>query len=249
MSTGAITRSPWVVGGGSAATANDPRLGKGYDAAVGFALAARLGYAKDRVRWIGLGFADSVRGGSKTFDVSINQATITDERRRQVDMTSPYWVERQAVVTLTHRPLAQTRSLQELSKVPLAVVADTAAERLGGLRLAPVASLDLARGAVSDGRAEGLVTDYNTGLRLDQDETQLVGGRMVALLPAQPDATGFGLVLQKDSPLTACVEDALDDLRRDGTLRALETRWLINELRLNALNEPKDREIRGDGLS
>jgi polar amino acid transport system substrate-binding protein len=36
----------------------------------------------------------------------------------------------------------------------------------------------------------------------------------------------FGLVLDKDSPLTGCVKDAVDELRQDGTLAVLEKTWL-----------------------
>ena len=36
----------------------------------------------------------------------------------------------------------------------------------------------------------------------------------------------FGLVLDKDSPLTSCVSQAVDALRQDGTLKALTDQWL-----------------------
>jgi polar amino acid transport system substrate-binding protein len=36
----------------------------------------------------------------------------------------------------------------------------------------------------------------------------------------------FGLVLDKNSPLTACVSTAVDALRADGTLGRLQDKWL-----------------------
>ena len=36
----------------------------------------------------------------------------------------------------------------------------------------------------------------------------------------------FGIVLDKGSPLTPCVTQAVDQLRSDGTLTALEKQWL-----------------------
>ena len=36
----------------------------------------------------------------------------------------------------------------------------------------------------------------------------------------------FGLVLDKGSPLTDCVSQAVDELRQDGTLAVLEKTWL-----------------------
>ena len=38
----------------------------------------------------------------------------------------------------------------------------------------------------------------------------------------------FGLVLDKGSTLTACVSQAVDALRTDGTLKQLEQQWLTN---------------------
>ena len=56
---------------------------------------------------------------------------------------------------------------------------------------------------------------------------QLSNGKIVGQLPAgggTPEQ--FGLVLDKDSPLTDCVSQAVDALRADGTLAQLATQWL-----------------------
>ena len=39
-------------------------------------------------------------------------------------------------------------------------------------------------------------------------------------------AAQFGVVLQKDSPLTTCVNTAIDALKADGTLDALLLEWI-----------------------
>ena len=36
----------------------------------------------------------------------------------------------------------------------------------------------------------------------------------------------LGLLFQKDNPLVSCVNAAVDDLKRDGTLASLEKKWL-----------------------
>jgi polar amino acid transport system substrate-binding protein len=38
----------------------------------------------------------------------------------------------------------------------------------------------------------------------------------------------FGLVLEKNSPLTACVSAAVDSLYADGTLDALAAEWITD---------------------
>ena len=56
---------------------------------------------------------------------------------------------------------------------------------------------------------------------------QLDNGKVIGQLEASSgDAEQLGLLLAKDSELTTCVTAAVDALRDDGTLAALETEWL-----------------------
>ena len=59
-----------------------------------------------------------------------------------------------------------------------------------------------------------------------RDSYYIDGGFMVGELPAAGVPDQWGLLLQKDSPLTARVSNAVDTLRADGTLDALEKEWL-----------------------
>ena len=36
----------------------------------------------------------------------------------------------------------------------------------------------------------------------------------------------FGIVLQKDSPMTACVNEAIDAMKADGTWQSIFEQWL-----------------------
>lgn len=237
LSTGVVTRAPWVVGGDLAAkTSGDPNDGKGYDAAVGFALAERLGFAKDAVTWAGVPFAEVLKPGEKTFDVNVNQVTITPERQAAVDFSTPYYVMRQAVVSLTGRPAAEAKSLADLRSVTFAVVECSDAQRVlteqVQLDTPPAAypELDKVRGAVSSNTQNALVVDFQTAMELDRDDTRLVDGDLVGQLPrGKESGPAFGLVLEKDSPLTTCVDAALEAMRQDGTLDRLEQQWLMDE--------------------
>jgi polar amino acid transport system substrate-binding protein len=72
------------------------------------------------------------------------------------------------------------------------------------------------------------VVDLPTAFYITSAE--LEGATIVGQLPlggAEPEQ--FGAVLDKDSPLTACVSEAVERLRADGTLAALEAQWLASE--------------------
>ncbi len=85
-----------------------------------------------------------------------------------------------------------------------------------------------AAAALQSGQIDGLVIDlptafYMTGAQLDD-------GVVVGQLPGTSDAKEqLGLLLAKDSPLTACVTGAVDALRADGTLDELATTWLAGK--------------------
>jgi polar amino acid transport system substrate-binding protein len=235
LSTGAITHAPWVVGTAAKGRSSDPRGGKGYDAAVGYSLAEHLGYDAKHVAWIGLDFGTSIKAGTKTFDVSINQATITDERRKDVDLSTPYWVVRDAVVTIKGRPLADVTTLEQMVDFPLATVTVDHRKAPDGVKLVQFATYDDLRRSVVAGTQQGLITSYNAATRIDRDQREIANAKMVAVLPVVKGAETYGMVLQKGSPLTSCVDDALAAMRKDGTLGQLEQRWLIQEPGLHDL--------------
>ena len=84
---------PWVVD-------NDPTTGKGFESAVAYAVADQLGFDKDHVEWTVASFDQIIAPGAKDFDFAINQVSISDERKANLDFSSPYYTTTQAVVTL-----------------------------------------------------------------------------------------------------------------------------------------------------
>jgi polar amino acid transport system substrate-binding protein len=86
-------------------------------------------------------------------------------------------------------------------------------------------SNDDAKLALESGQVDAIVVDvptafYITGVELD-------GGVIVGSLPDVDGQTDeWGVLLAKDSPLTAKVTAAVDALREDGTLDALVAKWL-----------------------
>ena len=78
--------------------------------------------------------------------------------------------------------------------------------------------------ALSNGEIDALVADLPTAFSV---ANELRDGLMVGQLPtAAGDVEQFGIVLDKGSALTRCVSSAVDALRDDGTLAALQDKWL-----------------------
>ena len=74
IGTGAPAYSPWVE--------NDaPESGEGFEAAVAYAVAEQMGFAKENVTWVRTTFDEAIQPGAKNFDFNLQQYSITDERK------------------------------------------------------------------------------------------------------------------------------------------------------------------------
>src|SRR3954453_3005804 len=54
-----------------------PENGKGFESAVAYAIAGRLGFANDEVKWVTEPFNSSYAPGPKSFDFDVNEISIT----------------------------------------------------------------------------------------------------------------------------------------------------------------------------
>ncbi|MFB7635310.1 ABC transporter substrate-binding protein [Streptomyces sp. NPDC056149] len=212
---------------------DDPANGKGYESAVAYAVARELGYGKGAVRWRKVPFNSAFAPGAKAFDFDINQVSISASRRQAVAFSSGYYDVRQAVVALKGSKVAGAKSVADLKDVrwgaqvgttSLDVVNDT----IRPSRPAAVFQKnDLAKSALKNGQVDAILVDLPTAFSITSAELKdaVVVGQFAQRGPAEEQ---FGLVLDKESPLTGCVTAAVDALRRKGTLAALEKRWLAD---------------------
>jgi polar amino acid transport system substrate-binding protein len=215
---------PWFVD-------DDPTNGKGFESAIAYALAEELGYAKADVVWTRVPFNAAIQPGKKTYDMDLNEFSITEERKQAVDFSAPYYDVDQAVITLKSSKAAAVKTLAELKAVKIGAQVGTtsfdAAQRLQPDEdVAVYNTNDDAKAALQNGQIDALVVDLPTGLFMAAAD--LDGGKLVGQLPVTGTPEQFGMVLDKGSPLTACVSQAVDALRADGTLLRLQQQWLTD---------------------
>lgn len=211
---------PWFVD-------DDPANGKGFESAVAYAVAGKLGYAAQDVKWVRVPFNAAIAPGPKTFDANLNEFSITDERKQAVDFSSPYFNVTQAVVAVKSSPAAQVKTLDGLKGLKLGAqvgtTSYTAAQAIDP-GVAVFNNNDDAKAALTNGQIDALVLDLPTAFEVQSELTDgVIAGQ---LPPGQEKAEQFGIVLDKGSPLTACVSKAVDDLGSDGELFKLQKVWL-----------------------
>jgi polar amino acid transport system substrate-binding protein len=207
-----------------------PENGEGFESAVAYAVATQLGYTRENVVWTRVRFDSAIAPGPKAFDIDINQFSITEERRKAVDFSSPYYLVRQTIVAKNSSPIAGATSLAALRDAKLgAQVGTTSYQAINELikpsRQAQVFNTnDDAKQALENGTIDGLVVDLPTAFYMTAAE--LTDAKIVGQMPQVGVPEQFGIVLDQGSPLTGCVTRAVDALRTDGTLTDLEKQWL-----------------------
>ena len=208
---------------------DDPSNGKGFESAVAYAIANRLGFAKSEVTWVVEPFNSSYAPGPKKFDFDINQISITPKRAERVDFSTPYYTAPQAVVALKDSPAASAASLSELADDKLGVQVGTTSLDAVSERIKPSTqpqvyndSNDTVR-ALKGKRVDAIVVDLPTAFYLTAAEIP------EAKITGQFDAPGgddWGLALAKDSELTPCVNQALEELKGSGELEKITDKWM-----------------------
>lgn len=216
--------APWFVD-------DDPSNGEGYESAVAYRVAEQLGFGAEEVEWVVVPFNSAVTPGAKTFDVDINQISITAERRNAVDFSTGYYDVAQTVITTKGSPIESATSVAELADAKLGAQVGTTSYTVINDQIKPAEepaafdTNDIAVQSLANGQVEGIVVDLPTAFYMTS--AQLDNGVIVGQLPAQDEAGDqFGFVLDKGNSLTPCVSGAVDALREDGTLDALAEEWL-----------------------
>lgn len=223
IATGEPAYSPWVED-------DAPESGKGFESAVAYAVANKLGFANSEVTWVRTTFDGAIAPGPKTFDFNLQQYSITDDRKKVVDFSSPYYNTPQAVITVKGSSIDGKTAIADLASAKLGVGVGTTAVDVvtNTIGATPQVFNDNAAAvaALKNGQIDGIVVDLPTALYLSAVEVE--NGVIVGQLPADAAGDNFGLLLAKDSPLTTCVSGAVDALKADGTLDQLATTWLTD---------------------
>jgi len=222
---------PWELG--------DPTNGKGFEGAVAYAVADKLGFAKEQVAWTVVPFNNSFAPGAKPFDFYITQVSWTPERAEAVDLSDGYYFVNQSIVAMNGSPLIGVTSIAALAPYKFGAQVgttsyDTIVEVIKPTQDPAVfSSSDDAIQALQNGQIDGLVVDLPTAFYVtaaqivDADFNPLAA--IVGQFPAPAEGEFFSLVLAKDSPLTACVNQEIAALKADGTLESITKEWLADK--------------------
>jgi len=198
----------------------------GFDVDLYKEVAKRLGLtAKSTTTSFDGLFASSIPTG--TFDLGISAITITEDRKKTVDFTIPYFV---ANLSLAVDPskTPNIKTIDDLSGLTIGVQSGTTGEAC-------------AKALVTQGKAKE-IKSYETSTQSFDD---LVAGRVAAVINDTPASVGiianrtglkivqiietnekYGFAIGKEKPdLRAAVNTALTNMMKDGTFTAIYRTW------------------------
>ncbi|MGW0032676.1 ABC transporter substrate-binding protein [Streptomyces sp. NPDC003314] len=210
---------------------NTPSNGKGFESAVAYAVAGKLGFAREQVKWVVEPFAHSYAPGPKAFDFDINQISITPQRAKAVDFSTSYYTANQAILTLKDSTFANATSLSALKNAKIGVQVATTSYQAVLDQLQPSRRPSVFNttkdevNALKNGQIDAIVTDLPTVFYLagaEVENAKIIG--QFGYAGGTPEE--FGLLLPKNSGYTSCVNQALNALKADGTLAGLTSQWL-----------------------
>jgi polar amino acid transport system substrate-binding protein len=219
---GGTPHSPWKV--------SDPRSGKGFESAVAYAVAKKLGFANDEVTWTHVPFNTSYAPGPKSFDFDINEISYTPARAKQVAFSDSYYDVNQAVVVNKGTPIAKVTTVAGLKPYELGAQLGTTSYDYIQKNIKPSKKPSVfpsnagAVQALKNKQIDGLVVDLPTAFYVTA--VQVPNSLILGQFPTQPGGEHFGLVFAKGNSLVRCVNQALAKLRSDGTLKQLQQQWL-----------------------
>lgn len=224
VATGEPVFEPWMVD-------DDPSNGQGFESALVYALAERLGFEANSVEWVRTGFDEAIAPGDKPYDFNIQQYSISEERAEVVGFSIGYYQVEQAIIADPGNPVASAQSLADLKSARLgAAVATTSLDYIDNV-IQPDSPAQVyndnaaAKLAFDGGQVDGIVFDLPTAYFITAVE--IPEAEIVGVLPRVGETPEeLGLLFEKDDPLIECVNPALQALHDDGTIAALEDEWL-----------------------
>ncbi|WP_299963128.1 ABC transporter substrate-binding protein [uncultured Roseobacter sp.] len=223
IATGNPAYYPWVID-------DAPESGQGFEAAVAYALAERMGFDAGDVIWTRTSFDQAIQPGAKDFDLNLQQFSITEERDKVVDFSTPYYTAPMAVLVRGGGDVSA--DLDSLRQLRWGVMATTTALPVVMQTIAPATgplvyddNVNVVE-AMKAGQVDAALFDLPTALYLAA--AVLEGGQVLGQFSADqtenPDR--FGMLMTEGNPLKACVDEALAALAADGALAEIEATWL-----------------------
>ena len=219
----------------SDSSSDDTTTYQGFDVDLYKAIADKLGLEYNILPTVQFDtIVPTIKQGGKA-DISLGAITITDERKKEIDFSDPYLDSNQSIVVLSggdydvsddKSDTEAVTSALNVSDAQIAVQSGTtgeswAKENLTSATIVPLDDVIECFTGVQTGLYSAAVCD------LPVSEYEISTGYDTLKVALEiPTGEQYGAVLSKDNPnLTEAVNEALAEIKSDGTMDDLQTKW------------------------
>lgn len=196
----------------------------GLDMDLGRAIAEELGLKCEYTNIDFDGILPAIVAGGQA-DAGLSGISVTPEREEQVDFSTPYYVDNQAVATMSSdTTITEDNATDALNQegVKIAVQSGSTGEAFAGenfpnAELVSFPNFTDAFAAVASGQANAVCGNSAV-------VSQMLSGAYTDLHTVYTSATGeeYAIAVSKDNPeLLAAINDAIEKLDKDGTIDEL----------------------------
>ncbi|MBM3700685.1 MAG: basic amino acid ABC transporter substrate-binding protein [Actinobacteria bacterium] len=191
----------------------------GFDVDLTQAIADRIGLKLDyqNTAWDGL-FPALIAG---KFDMAISSITITDDRKKEMDFSDPYYQTDQAAAVKKDSGIDSADKLNgKKAGVQIGTTGEIEAREIEGLEVKTYDDILLAFEDLKAGRVDAVIADsYMCFAYVKNNEGLDVGFSIIT-------DEQLGIAFAKNSPdLLAAVNSALKSIKEDGTYDKIHAKW------------------------
>ncbi|HXS07081.1 MAG TPA: ABC transporter substrate-binding protein [Rhizomicrobium sp.] len=202
-----------------------------------YCMAANMAYRAglDRVIVVNRSFAQILTGQAKGFDIALSQITITEDRKKVVNFTTPYYSSDQGILVRTGAKIDKNN----IKQMRLAVEQGTTTLQYVLEHIKPVQSPRVFPqtapmfAALAAGQVDAVLFDTPTVLaqaKQSHGAFQVIGRYDMG--------EKWGGLVNKDSPNLAVFNRLIEDFKKDGTLQRLTDTYLTPGLGLDPAKVP-----------
>ena len=183
-------------------------------------IAQRAGY--DKLEVVNVGWDPLVTGQTTDFDFALSQISITDERKKVVDFSIPYFYSDIGVLTRAEKPVDEKSIKEAMVGVQQATTGATfATEKLGLKNVQVYPEQGDMFTALRAGQIDAAITD--TAITLAEEVN---GGGKVVVVGQYKTGETYGALYPKGNANNATVDKIIQAMIDDGTLSKLADKYL-----------------------
>lgn len=196
----------------------------GMDIDIAKFIAAQLGYKLEIAAMDFNGLVAALQTGRVDFVMSA--MSVTEERKKNVDFSSTYYVARNTIVSRQNEPYASREELAgKVVGTQLGSIQDLYAQTLEGIELKKLNRIPDLIQELKTGRIHAVIAEDAVAVEMTAANPDLI----MSFLPPDSTENGYAIAFPKGSALVESFNSVLEEMKASGQIASIVDRWFASE--------------------